>query len=210
MADHGLAAVLHRQILHRDRTRAVAAMAAQGLHLGCVGAGQPGQGARETFLLRHVVGTGEATGATHRGNVDAHHLCRQHGLERVLRRDALQHRDHEGQIALLRLARNRAGFHQLAQEAMQRVAVDDAKRLGEQLLADARVGMVDHDAPAAELYIWACNDRGVIARRDGHRLGAGQGCRHAMGPLPAQAREAATSGAGCAPAVAALQIFRCR
>uniref|UniRef100_UPI003513FA03 hypothetical protein n=1 Tax=Bradyrhizobium ottawaense TaxID=931866 RepID=UPI003513FA03 len=145
------AAVLYRQVLHRDRTLAVAAVAVEGLHLGCEGAGQPGQCARNALLLRDAFGEGETAGKAHGRDVDGHHLRRQHGLERIPRRDAFHHRDHEGEIVLIGLLQDHAGFRQLLEDAMQSVLIDGSERLAHQVLAGLRVRMLNCDPLSGEL-----------------------------------------------------------
>ncbi|MDD1533822.1 hypothetical protein C7U89_17550 [Bradyrhizobium sp. WBOS4] len=108
--------------------------------------------------------------------MNGHHLRRQHGLERIPGRDALHHRDHEGEIVLVGLLQDHAGFHQLLEEAVQGVAIDGAKRLAHQPFAGVGVRMLDHDVFSAELDPRA---RPVAAiPGDGHRAIACQGCRH--------------------------------
>ncbi len=122
-------------------------------------------------------------------------------------RDVLHHRDHEGEIVLVGLLQDHAGFHQLLEDAVQRVAIDGAERLSHQPFAGLRVGVLDHDFPSIELDPWARPAAAIPG--DGRRAVACQGCRHvdiSLGP-----RHAPAGSADAKPArAAAVRRLRCQ
>jgi hypothetical protein len=65
----------------------------------------------DVFRIREVMGT------LHRHDVNGHHLRHQHGLDAIPWLDALHHRNHEGEIDLVRTLAVHAGLDQLPEDA---------------------------------------------------------------------------------------------
>jgi hypothetical protein len=82
-------------------------------------------------------------GTAHRHHVNRHHLRHQHRLDGVPRLDALDHRDHEGEVDLVRLLALDAGLDQLPEDAMHRLGIGDPQCVGHQPFAEFGIGMVD-------------------------------------------------------------------
>ncbi len=180
-----------RVICVSEVRRGIGAAAVQRFDQGCEGAGPSGKAARGTVLTLGVAGLGEMAGALHRRDVDGHHLRHQHRLGGILRPDALDHRDHEGLIDLVRPPPDGAGFRKLPQQGVHRMAVGDTERLRQKRFADLRIRVIEHARPRRSILT-----RGRVAVLVWYALAAtscvaGTGIRVMQGPAADARRRAA-------------------
>ena len=78
--------------------------------------------------------------------MNRNHLRHQHGLDGIPRLDAFHHRNHEGEVDLVRALAAHAGLHQLPDNAVHRFAVGDPQRVRHQPFAEFLILMVDGEA----------------------------------------------------------------
>src|SRR6185437_10190784 len=150
----------------------MAPVAVERLDLGGKCAGQSAQGARGAVVLGEVVRSCEVMGTSHRHHMNRNHLRHQHGLDRIPRLDALHHRNHEGQVDLVRAPAAHACPDQLPEDAIHGFAIACPERVRHQLFAEIRIGMLDGESVRQEPYPRGFGSFGRV--RCGARGGPGE------------------------------------
>ena len=121
VADDGLPALVHREVLDRHLLLATSPVSLEGLDLSHEGSGERVECAPRAVLLGDIFHAAEATSEGHCRYVNNRHLRRQHGLKLVLGLDALDHGEHEIDRRFVRLAIPRTCRGELPKEPFIRL-----------------------------------------------------------------------------------------
>jgi hypothetical protein len=117
-------------------------------------------------VLSEIVRIRKVLGTSHRHHMNRNHLRHQHGLDGIPGLDALHHRNHEGEVDLVRALAAHAGLHQLPKDAMHSFAVGDPQCVRHELFADLRIWMVDGESVRQKLHSRGCGSFGLVCCSD--------------------------------------------